>query len=132
YMSRAPGGMRLRWGSPESFPIGVLNWNDWIERVTQAVTDWDAAEIPQGGPEPVSTLIQLGRDEYFVCGDNSPISGDARYWNDPINLPLERLQVEAGRVPGRFLLGKAFFVYWPAGFRPIDSAPALVPNFGQM
>ena len=37
-----------------------------------------------------------------------------------------------GRVPGRFLLGKAFFVYWPAGFRPIDSAPALVPNFGEM
>jgi signal peptidase I len=77
-------------------------------------------------------LIPLGDDEYFVCGDNSPISGDARYWDDRINLPKEDLIVDAGRVPGRFLLGKAFFVYWPAGFRPIDSAPALVPNFGQM
>ena len=65
-------------------------------------------------------------------GDNSPISGDARYWTDPIHLPAEQLDVEAGRVPGRFLLGKAFFVYWPAGYRPIDAAPALVPNFGDM
>jgi hypothetical protein len=35
-------------------------------------------------------------------------------------------------VPERFLLGRAFFVYWPAGFRPIESAPAVVPNFGEM
>jgi hypothetical protein len=30
------------------------------------------------------------------------------------------------------MIGKAFFVYWPAGYRPINSAPALVPNFGDM
>ena len=36
----------------------------------------------------------------------------------PVKLPWEDLDVESGRVPGRFLLGKAFFVYWPAGYRP--------------
>jgi signal peptidase I len=77
-------------------------------------------------------IMHLGRDEFFVLGDNSPISGDARYWTEPINLPNEDLVVGAGRVPGRFLLGKAFFVYWPTGFRPFDTAPALVPNFGDM
>lgn len=77
--------------------------------------------------------VVLGKDEYFVLGDNSPISGDARYWNDPVELPHENLFVDSGRVPGRFMLGKAFFVYWPAGHRPLDpNGPAIVPNFGDM
>src|SRR5204862_7542350 len=62
--------------------------------------------------------MDLGADEYFVMGDNSLISGDARYWSKPISLPADHLHAAAGRVPGRFLLGRAFFVYWPAGFRP--------------
>src|SRR5687768_2854613 len=77
-------------------------------------------------------MITLGPEEYFVLGDNSPLSGDARTWHAPINLPDEDLDVLDGRVPGRFLIGKAFFVYWPAGYRPVQSAPALVPNFGDM
>jgi len=77
-------------------------------------------------------LMHLGKDEYFVLGDNSLISGDARYWTRPIELPFEDLSVEPGRVPGRFMLGKAFFVYWPAGFRPFSGAPPLAPDFGDM
>jgi signal peptidase I len=78
--------------------------------------------------------VKLGSDEYFVLGDNTVISKDARYWTDPIKLPAEDLDVGAGRVPGRFLLGKAFFVYWPAGYRPLGSPslPGLIPNFGDM
>jgi hypothetical protein len=30
------------------------------------------------------------------------------------------------------MLGKAFFVYWPAGYRPWPSAPGIIPNFGDM
>ena len=69
-----------------------------------------------------------------MLGDNTVISKDARFWTEPVRLPGEDLDVEAGRVPGRFLLGKAFFVYWPAGFRPFGSAalPGVVPNFGAM
>jgi len=77
-------------------------------------------------------VMQLGGEEYFVLGDNSLVSGDARYWSRPVDLPDEDLFVDAGRVPGRFMLGKAFFVYWPAGYRPVDAAPALTPNFGDM
>ncbi len=76
--------------------------------------------------------MRLGPDEYFVLGDNSQISGDGRYWNEAIDLPFEHLKVDAGKVPGRFLLGKAFFVYWPAGYRPFDSWPAIAPDFGDM
>lgn len=74
----------------------------------------------------------LGPDEYFVMGDNSLVSYDARCWTEPIDLPGENLQADAGRVPGRFLLGKAFFVYWPAGYRPTTNLPAFIPNFGDM
>ncbi|MGH7215327.1 MAG: S26 family signal peptidase, partial [Tepidisphaeraceae bacterium] len=78
-------------------------------------------------------VARLGPDEYFVLGDNSLISGDARYWQDPIDLRrYEDLEAPAGTVPGRFLLGRAFFVYWPAGYQPVNGAPAIVPSFGKM
>jgi len=76
--------------------------------------------------------IKLGQDEYFVMGDNAVISGDARYWYHPIDLPQEDLFVESGRVPKRFMLGKAVFVYWPAGYRPAPNLPGVIPNFGDM
>ena len=78
--------------------------------------------------------MHLGPDEFFTLGDNSQISGDGRYWPEPTLLPYENLNVDPGKVPARFLLGKAFFVYWPAGYRPFESSsvPALVPDFGDM
>ncbi len=77
-----------------------------------------------------SSPAVLGPDEYFTMGDNSSNSYDARYWESPIYLPSEDLDVERGRVPGRFMLGKAFFVYWPAGHRVKDIG--LIPDFGDM
>jgi signal peptidase I len=75
--------------------------------------------------------MQLGPDEFFVLGDNSSNSQDARYWPDPIKLDAEELDVAAGRVPARFMLGKAFFVYWPAGLK-LFGHWGLVPNVGEM
>ncbi|MBC8107262.1 MAG: signal peptidase I, partial [Anaerolineae bacterium] len=79
-------------------------------------------------------IMQLNDDEFFTLGDNSQISGDGRYWQEPTVLPYEGLNVDPGKVPARFMLGKAFFVYWPAGYRPFESStvPAVVPNFGDM
>ncbi|MGB7160717.1 MAG: S26 family signal peptidase [Tepidisphaeraceae bacterium] len=82
---------------------------------------------PSSFPENV---MHLGPKEYFVLGDNSLMSLDARGWADDIDLP--DFQVESGRVPDRFMLGKAFFVYWPAGYKPASFAPAITPNFGDM
>jgi signal peptidase I len=79
------------------------------------------------------SIMRLGPDEYFVLGDNSLISGDARYWHQAIDLPADgNLYVLPGRVPKRFMLGRAFFVYWPAGYRPAAKLPGLAPNFGDM
>lgn len=76
--------------------------------------------------------IELGGEEYFVLGDNSALSMDARMWTSSLEFP-DGLKVQSGRVPERLLLGKAFFVYWPAGFRLFGGqSPAIVPNFGDM
>ena len=43
-------------------------------------------------------IIEVPKDNYFVLGDNSASSRDSRYW---------------GFVPKKYLIGKAFLVYWP-------------------
>jgi signal peptidase I len=72
--------------------------------------------------------------EYYMLGDNSPASKDSRLWWE-IGPHLQELgpEYQVGTVPGDQLIGKAFFVYWPAGYRPAW-APGigLIPNFGLM
>jgi signal peptidase I len=42
--------------------------------------------------------ITVPRGDYYMMGDNRPDSEDSRYW---------------GPVPRRWIIGKAFFTYWP-------------------
>ena len=92
--------------------------------------DHETGRLRWGTPE---RPMELAADQYWTLGDNSLMSGDGRYWDTPIHLPAEDLDdVPAGIVPARFMLGKAFFVYWPAGYRPQPSLPGLVPNFAEM
>lgn len=91
---------------------------------------YSGENVVRGGPD---NPVLLGDNEYFCLGDNSPMSLDGRYWPTPVKLPYEGVETGAGIVPGRFLLGKALFVYWPAGFRVFnDEYWDVVPNFGEM
>lgn len=75
----------------------------------------------------------LGKDEFFVLGDNSPNSADSRLWNREglANKGLSPYRV--GIVPRDYLVGKALFVYWPSGFRPFPTFPiGIIPNIGRM
>ena len=58
----------------------------------------------------------LGKDEFFMLGDNSPNSQDSRWWNKQGIGNNGRLYRQ-GIVPRDYLVGKALFVYWPSGFR---------------
>lgn len=51
----------------------------------------DVSSVTDGG--------ENATNRYFPCGDNSPSSHDGRMW---------------GTVPERNLMGRAFFIFWPA------------------
>ena len=59
--------------------------------------------------DPSILEFNLGPDEYFVLGDNSPRSRDSRLW------PNQRHAKHRHAVPREALVGKAFFIYWPHG-----------------
>ena len=65
------------------------------------------ANTPRQG-NGLRSPVQLGPDEYFVLGDNSPVSNDSRFW--------------AGKpvVPGSMLLGKPFLVHLPGEVVPLQ------------
>jgi signal peptidase I len=60
--------------------------------------------------------LKLEADEFFVCGDNSPNSLDARMWDKPA-LANSGKQYREGIVPRDYLVGKAFFVHFPGSWR---------------
>ena len=79
----------------------------------------------------------LEDDQFFVLGDNSPASADSRVWLNK-GFGNNGLRYRAGVVPREYMVGKAFFVYWPSGFKllPKTNLPLLswpiVPDLGQM
>jgi signal peptidase I len=76
--------------------------------------------------------IALGKDEFFVCGDNSPSSYDSRWWGSEGIGNVEK-RYRAGIVPRDYLVGKAMFVYWPSGFRLFSGDRwGLCPNIGSI
>jgi len=73
--------------------------------------------------------FKLGDDEFFACGDNSPISLDSRMWAYE-GLGNGTTRYTKGVVPRDYLMGKAFFVYWSDAFRPFENLLPIIPNIG--
>lgn len=47
--------------------------------------------------------LEIGEDHYLALGDNSPRSSDSRLWSSQQTVPRD------------YLVGKAFYIYWPHG-----------------
>jgi signal peptidase I len=111
--------------------------NDY--RTDSIVPEWSRAEFARflGSPHLWRTergdnvfdtrqeaTFRLGPDQFFVLGDNSPSSSDARLWS------------EQQYVDRELLVGKALFVYWPHPLRLFvpftDTSINVVPNVGRM
>ncbi|MDD4891411.1 MAG: S26 family signal peptidase, partial [Phycisphaerae bacterium] len=117
--------------------------------------------INRGSPSSAEQIVKLKKwnpdgedpnDEFFVMGDNSPSSSDGRLWKydgalnntywhlvesgrlklDEHNDRLPDSVYEYGRVPRDHLIGRAFFVYWPAALPLAGSGLPAVPNVGRM
>ncbi len=88
----------------------------------------------QGSP------IHLRSGEYFLLGDNSPNSQDARYafarpGQDGVGPHLReaaaRGEFQRGTVPADQMIGRAFFVYWPGCMPIMSRGPSLMPDLGR-
>jgi len=73
----------------------------------------------------------LGRDEFFVCGDNSPHSLDGRLWA-VAGIGNNGVRYTMGVVPRDYLVGKAFFIYWGDAFGPFKGFPPVIPNISRL
>ncbi|HTM55343.1 MAG TPA: signal peptidase I [Pirellulales bacterium] len=90
---------------------------------------WSSPELwsPAGRASPFDSrreaVFPLAADQFFVLGDNSPASADARLWSN------EKF------VPRDLLLGKALFIFWPHSFNKIPGTNIpfpFFPNFARM
>ena len=70
--------------------IGARSLDIWLNDLTLYRDIYHSTHAVGTLPPPAAQW-QLGPDEYFLLGDNPPISRDSRQW---------------GPVPGRLLVGK--------------------------
>ncbi|MDP2940204.1 MAG: signal peptidase I [Candidatus Omnitrophota bacterium] len=71
----------------------LINGKQAIDEAINKIYYYNRGDFASEGSE-----IAVPRNCYFVLGDNSSSSRDSRYW---------------GFVDKKFLLGKAFLIYWP-------------------
>ncbi len=94
----------------------------------------DGGAVPARSTHP-SNPVTLDEDEFFCLGDNSPSSLDGRYLKEPKPWVAEQMwreqakEPKSGVVPRDLLIGKAFFVYFPAMH---SQGPVPIPDFGRL
>jgi signal peptidase I len=79
--------------------------------------------------------FRLGADQFFVMGDNSAESSDARLWYNEAGVNMGRAQPGGSYLERKLLIGKALCVYWPHSWHRIPGTPIpfpLFPNFQDM
>ncbi len=94
----------------------------------QLYTFWSSPELwGPGGGNPFDQRraenFPLSADQFFMLGDNSPASSDARLWNG--EKYVER----------NLLIGKALLIFWPHTFHRIPGTGIpfpFFPNFARM
>lgn len=105
--------------------LGILGGEATIDRlmVYRDIYYTDGLSHAPGRPFGVGEPYHLGEQEYFVLGDNSPVSNDSRFWP------------ESPVVPGSMMLGKPFLVHLPSRGVPLrvfGDEPYWVPDLREI
>lgn len=89
----------------------------------------------QGQPIYLRNSPDRSIKEYYCLGDNSPLSKDSRLWNTigpHLVRKMDNGDYQLGTVPADQMIGRAFLVYWPAGYPLLQDRLPLIPNYGDM
>lgn len=85
---------------------------------------------PMIATHPTQNPLVLTDEQYFTLGDNSPASSDGRAWDEPDPWVAARVDPTPGVVHERLMIGKAFFVYFPAPHSV--AGRSIIPDFGRL
>jgi signal peptidase I len=96
-------------------------------QIQEVLTDpgsWSTAPLFDVGVRR-TVDFEMGDDQFFPLGDNSPQSRDARLWSSKEENP----DAPDPYVPRKLLTGKALLIYWPHHWR---WPTPFLPNFKRM
>lgn len=79
---------------------------------------------------PGGVVFEMGDDQFFVLGDNSPQSKDSRLWTDPREHHTTTGREFPHYVDRDLLIGKALFIYWPHARSDIFPFCPNIPRMG--
>ncbi len=113
-------------GSPLTMHRVGLDRDIYYEVAPQSST----RQPPYARASTDDNAAELGPDHYFMCGDNSPASSDGRAWTGVDDWIADQVDTTPGVVNRELIMGKAFFVYFPAWHTAFGKVP--VPDFGNM
>ena len=122
-------------GRPGAYRYPVVSWLFEGSDATLTRVGLDRDLYYQTGRAPnratlPETVFTLSDDQFFTLGDNSPASKDGRMWTHVDPWVAQEFDPTVGVVNRDLMMGRAFFVYFPAPRRAMGKVP--VPNFGAM
>ncbi|MBL9124751.1 MAG: hypothetical protein JNG90_14030 [Planctomycetaceae bacterium] len=105
--------------TPTSRPLGVGSRGLGVELTELRVLRDIHYTHPRGLASrwALESPYQLGADEYFLLGDNSPLSDDSRFWPS------------GPAIPARLLVGKPLVVHLPSQQADLGWGPFNIPQF---
>lgn len=133
----AQGGNSL--ADPRLYPRPRVHWEITgplvMHRVMLMRDLWYQPRSPRGPSDRPrathpTTTVTLNNDQFFACGDNSPSSLDSRLWGPP-DPWAALIDPHEGTIHRDLMIGRAFFVYFPAVIRGPRS-PTAMPDFGRL
>ncbi len=110
--------------------VSAYDLAELIDQVIHDPTLWATTPLFQFRHADFS----LEQDQFFPLGDNSPQSRDARLWPPRLGMPLQSTDSPevSHYVEREYLIGKAFFIYWPHPWYAGTRKAPIIPTVGRM